>query len=159
VGADDLGNFVVVWNSYQFDGAFGSIVAKRYASGGSALGSEFMVNTFTVGTQANPAVAVDADGDFVSAWESDYGFSTGIFARRFDSMGVPAGTEFRANAETAQAQQHATVASADAGEFIIAWESLSQDDDAFGIFAQRYDSSGAPAGSEFLVNSYTQGNQ
>src|SRR5688500_15176418 len=55
-------------------------------------GSEFRVNTTTLDVQQNPAVAMDAAGGFVVAWESyrqvgDDGL--GIFARRFDAAGVP----------------------------------------------------------------------
>ncbi|MGL4462065.1 MAG: hypothetical protein ACRC1K_07920, partial [Planctomycetia bacterium] len=34
-------------------------------------GVEFQVNTFTTNNQSQPSVAMDADGDFVVAWQSD----------------------------------------------------------------------------------------
>ena len=46
-----------------------------------------------------------------------------------------------------------------AGDFVIAWGSSGQDGSGYGIFAQRYDKTGAAQGTEFRVNSYTTGNQ
>ena len=41
----------------------------------------------------------------------------------------------------------------------MVWQSESQDGDNSGIFAQRFDASGAPQGGEFQVNAYTVGSQ
>lgn len=42
---------------------------------------------------------------------------------------------------------------------MVVWDSLSQDGDYAGVFGQRYDSAGVPAGSEFLANTYTSSDQ
>src|SRR5207253_720722 len=41
------------------------------------------------------------------------------------------------------------------GNFVIAWESDGQDGSDWGVFGQRYASTGAPLGAEFRVNTYT----
>ncbi|MCP3977309.1 MAG: hypothetical protein GY720_22700, partial [bacterium] len=67
------GHFVVVWHSRGSggtDSSFLSIQGQRYASDGSALGSEFQVNSHTTGTQRSASVAVGPDGDFVVVWDS-----------------------------------------------------------------------------------------
>jgi len=46
-----------------------------------------------------------------------------------------------------------------AGDFVVVWQSLSQDGSGYGVFGQRYASSGAPSGLEFRVNSYTTDHQ
>ncbi len=47
-----------------------------------------------------------------------------------------------------------------AGDFVVAWtDSSGADGSSYGVFAQRYNASGTPAGSEFQVNTYTAGNQ
>ena len=52
------------------------------------------------------------------------------------------------------------MASDSVGNFLVAWNSATQDDPFnAGIFAQRYGSSGAPRGTEFQVNSYTTSSQ
>src|SRR5262245_36609456 len=53
VAADASGNFVVVWNSNGQDGSGYGILGQRYDSVGSALGTEFRVNSFTTYYQVN----------------------------------------------------------------------------------------------------------
>ena len=68
VAMDMDGDFVVVWQSFgsaDGDTLSFSIQGQRYASNGSALVSQFQVNSYTTSTHKNPAVAVDADGGFV----------------------------------------------------------------------------------------------
>lgn len=42
---------------------------------------------------------------------------------------------------------------------MIGWESPNQDGDIGGVFAQRYDQTGNPLGTEFQVNTYTTSGQ
>ena len=50
----------------------------------TAVPTEFQVNTSTIHDQFEPAVAVDATGNFVVVWEAYYedGDDLGIFGRR-----------------------------------------------------------------------------
>ncbi len=68
--ADDDGDFVIAWSSLGQDGSGYGIYAQRYATNGTPQGAEFRVNTFTTNSQVNASVAMDADGDFVIAWNS-----------------------------------------------------------------------------------------
>jgi hypothetical protein len=159
VGVDTSGNFVVVWESYQ-DGSIYGIFGQRYASTGAPLGPEFRVNTFTTGSQYNPAVASSASGRFVVVWSSPQdGSGDGVFGQRYDNAGVPLGPEFRVNTYTTGGQYRPAVASDTGGNFVVVWTSQLQDGSSNGVFGQRYDSSGASLGPEFRVNSYTTDNQ
>jgi hypothetical protein len=71
------------------------------------------------------------------------------------AQSIPAGLEFQINTETTRAQQSAAVATDLFGNFVVVWESYDQDGDNSGIFAQRFDSAGAPQGAEFQVNTQT----
>src|SRR5438477_332700 len=51
-----------------------------------------------------------------------------------------------------------TVASDDAGDFLVTWTG-AQDGDLFGVFARAYGPDGAARGEEFRVNTHTAGNQ
>jgi len=51
------------------------------------------------------------------------------------------------------------VASGANGSFVVVWHSNGPDGHGYGIFGQRFDASGAPAGGEFAVNTYTTGPQ
>jgi hypothetical protein len=73
VAMDADGDFVVIWASSGSSGTDTnnfSIQGQSYNAAGTAVGSEFQVNTYTTNRQFFPLVAMDADGDFVVAWES-----------------------------------------------------------------------------------------
>jgi hypothetical protein len=147
------GAFVVVWES-QRDGDGYGIFGQRFTSLGAKEGGEFQINTYTVGYQTAAALAADADGDFVVTWSSadQDGDGGGIFGRFFDRFGVPQGVEFQVNSHTTATQEHGAVAVSTGGGFIVVWASSGQDGESRGIFAQRFDASGAPQGAEFQVN-------
>jgi len=155
VASDNTGNFVVVWESLQDGSGFG-IFARRYDASGNPLGGEFLVNGFTTGGQRSPAVAMDADGDFVVAFESynQDGDGYGVYARRYDRFGAPQGPAFLVNTTTADSQFRPAVAMDDDGDFVVAWESYP-DGSGAGVFFQRYTSAGVPQGAETRANSLT----
>ncbi len=78
------------------------IYAQRYNAAGLPQGIEFRVNTVTADSQSEPAVAMDADGDFVVTWQSanQDGSGIGVYAQRYNAAGVPQGVEFRVNSVT-----------------------------------------------------------
>jgi hypothetical protein len=123
-------------------------------------GNEFQVNSFTAYTQSGPSAAVDADGDFVVAWQSVLQdgsglFTYGIFARRFSSAGAGLASEFQVNSHTVDTQLYPSSAASAAGDFVVTWQSNNQDGSSIGVFAQRFSSDGARLSSEFQVNSHT----
>src|SRR4029079_18576196 len=70
VSATANGDFVIAWQSNGQDGDGAGIFTRRFSSSGGAQGVEERVNSFTVGSQAFPGVAVAADGKFVVVWAS-----------------------------------------------------------------------------------------
>ena len=161
VAADPAGNFVVVWGSAGQDGSTTGIFGQRYAGSGAPLGPEFRVNTYTTGPQDLPSAAADSSGNFVVVWRSmnQDGSGYGIFGQRFAASGLPLGPEFQVNTFTGNQQILSRVAVDPAGAFVVVWISYAQDGSNFGIFGQRYASSGAPAGPEFRINTFVTGFQ
>jgi hypothetical protein len=163
IAMDAAGDLVVAWQSLFQDGSSYGIYAQRYSAGGVPQGGEFRVNTYTTDSQTNPAVAMDAQGDFVIAWNrSDQaGQTTGIYAQRYDGAGVPQGVEFRVNSTTTLNRQSPCVAMDPAGDFVIGWQGgiTAGSFQTQSIFAQRYNSAGAAQGGEFRVNTITTANQ
>jgi hypothetical protein len=159
VAATGDGRFVVVWESTGQDGSGEGVFGQRYDTAGAPAGLEFPVNSTTTSDQSRPRVALAADGRFVVVWESDDGDGQGIFGQRYDSTGAPAGPEFRVNSFTSFDQRSPAVAVAGDGRFVVAWQSYDQDGSAYGVFGQRYGSTGAAAGPEFRVNTFTTGRQ
>jgi hypothetical protein len=159
--ASPSGNFIVVWHSNGQDGSGFGVFGQRYDASGIAQGSEFRVNTYTTGNQFYPSVAADSSNAFVISWSSigQDGGGYGIFGQRYDGAGSPLGPEFRINTYTTGSQSVSALASDPSGNFVVVWASAARDGQDYGIFGQRYASSGAPLGPEFLVNSYTTDTQ
>ncbi len=177
VAMDNTGNFVVTWESYTQDGHGFGIYAQRYKSNGATNGAEFLVNTEVLDYQSHPAVAMDNTGNFIIVWQSyaQDGAAYGIYGKKYNSSGTavtPTGcgttipgcntdptegtfAEFLVNTYTTDFQVNPAVSMDGSGNFIVTWESYSQDGDGYGIYAQKYNTNGSPSGSEFLVNTYT----
>ena len=160
VAVDAMGTFVVVWESRAEDNGYDGVFGQRYDSTGTAMGSEFHVNTYTARRQGNPAVAADGAGNFVVVWSSERqdGDSFGVFGQRYDSTGTPHGQEFQVNSYTTSYQGNPAVAADATGNFVVVWAGYGEWDYS-GVFGQRYDSAGTPRGQEFKVNTYTTGPQ
>jgi hypothetical protein len=152
------GGFVVVWHSG--DGSAYGVVGRSLDGSGGPAGDEFRVNTYTTGYQLQPAVAGTSDTDFVVVWDSvgQDGSGLGVFAQRLGVGGTPIGPEFRVNTYVTSHQRYPAVAAHPAG-FVVVWEGHVQDGDSYGVFGQRYDAAGVPAGPEFQVNAWTTGTQ
>jgi hypothetical protein len=161
VAVDSNGNYVITWTSDGQDGSGNGIYAQRYNAAGVALGNEFRVNTVTALSQDRPAVAMDADGDFVVTWTStgQDGGATGVYAQRYNSSGLPQGDEFRVNTYTTNQQRYSSIAMSASGAFVISWSSSGQDGSGYGIYGQRYNAAGVAQGGEFKLNQETAGHQ
>jgi hypothetical protein len=139
VASDASGNFVVTWMSYGEDGSFAAVFGRRYASSGPPLTSEFLVNTYTTYSQGFPSVAADSSGGFVVVWVSPPdGSIFGIFGQRYASSGSPFGPEFRVNTYTTSYQSGPAVAANSSGNFVVVWQSDTQDGSGYGVYGQRY---------------------
>ena len=158
VATDAAGNFVVAWQSespYSSD----HIRARRFDASGTPQGTDFQVDSgASYSGGYDPAVALDATGNFIVAWRSTFieGGSdvdgASIQARRYDASGIPQGAQFQVNTYTSGIQNRPQVVASAAGDFVVVWES-----DPGVILGQRYDATGAPFGIEFQVNSFGGG--
>jgi hypothetical protein len=133
-------------------GIMAGLIAASAAHAAAPTGIEFQINARTVGAQRAPAVAMDADGDFVVVWHGDDDNAFGVLAQRFASSGSPLAGEFQVNTYTDSHQRYPRVAMTPAGAFVVVWESLGQDGSAHGVFGARFDSAGTAVGEEFQVN-------
>ena len=153
------GQFVVAWQG-RGAGDFYGIFFQRFASDGTALGDETLVNSTTAGQQAEPAVAMADDGSFTIVWSGvGEGDVSGIFLRRFDSSGTALSAEQLVNTSTDDQQVDPTIAELADGSLVVVWSSRHQDGSDWGLFAQRFDSAGNKLGDEFAINSTTGNSQ
>jgi len=159
VAMDSTGNFIVSWSSYDQDGDRYGVYAQLYDSFGNKVGTEFRVNTSTTLDQRYSSVAMNNDGDFVIAWESNiiqpaegtFYERFDVYAQRYNKEGIPQGQEIFVNTYTNLSQESPSVAMNKSGGFIITWQSLAQDGSTFSIYAQCYAANGLRVGDEFAV--------
>ena len=147
------GGFLITWRSFVQDGSEGGIYAQRYAANGSAIGSEFQVNTYTTGHQDSPCATSLTDGGFLITWYSYDPGHTGFYAQRYAADGNTISSEFQVN--TAKALGTLLVD----GGYVHTWAATPPSDIYPDIFAQRYAADGNAIGSAFLVNTFTSDNQ
>jgi hypothetical protein len=135
-----------------------AVPPAAWAQGGTPLGPEFRINTYTTGGQLVPDVAADPSGNFVVVWSSSQGGSfQDVFGQRFADSGAPLGPEFRINSYTPADQFSGSVAADSAGNFVVAWAGGVVY--AFDVFGQRFASDGTPVGPEFRINTHTPQSQ
>ena len=91
VATNAEGAFVVVWADHDRDqGDPRAVEARRFDSSGSALGSEFQINTRSYGAQEDPVVALADDGSFLALWSSSDGIEDPqVRGRSFGPEGQP----------------------------------------------------------------------
>ena len=164
------GRFVVAWQDGSATGGDTSGTAIRgqvFAANGTPSGAEFLVNATTRFSQFEPTITAFPDGRFVVAW-ADYSLTAGdtssgaIRGQMFGVDGARSGPEFLINTTTAGAQFSPTITALSDGRFVVAWTDASQtggDTSGDAIRGQIFSAGGAASGGQFLINSYTPGDQ
>jgi hypothetical protein len=120
-----------------------------------AMAPAFQVNTYTMGYQVRPSLAV-GDSGFVVTWQDNSGEDGslyGVFGQRYDSTGSPQGTEFQINTYTTYRQELPSMGMDADGNFVVVWQNFPEPT------GQRFDDSGMPLGDEFQLNTYTMQGQ
>ncbi len=148
VSMDATGRTMAVWNEA------GDVRAQYFDQMGMPTGADFSVND-TAYAALNMAVAMNDSGKSVIAWRIG-GFpwepKDGIYVRRCDELGTPIGPSFMANDYVDGAEFSPSAAICAHGRFVVAWY-CQRDDDSSGMFAQLFDSTGVPMGSNIFVGS------
>jgi hypothetical protein len=168
------GGAVFVWQ----DGQTGSPhIRARFLSASSTwlTTNDVVVNTFSNNFQENPAVATLTNGNVVVVWESFGEAGSGslldVYGQILSPTGQKIGGEFLINQFTTYNQRTPTVAALANGGFVVAWASEravgaptppqqdghgllanQQSYPSIDVYAQLYNSSYQPQGSEFPVN-------
>ena len=107
---DAAGNFVVSWMGFDQPDPAPTVIARGFDANGTETIAEFVVTETTVNSQQQPAVAMDADGDFVIVWTADGqdGDAVGawnVYARQFEGDGTAKTGETLVNTTTTSGDQ------------------------------------------------------
>jgi hypothetical protein len=148
IDMNDSGEFVVVWNDMR--GGTIDVFGQKYGATGEAIGSNFLVNKSVWGSQRDPSVAIDDNGDFVVTWFNDQSGNQGIYFQMYDSAGTPSGSNRQVTTPGIAPGPGAPTVSADAsGGFVIAFS--GRESGISNIYAQRFDPDGDPLDGNILV--------
>jgi|GEM_PF-6282322 len=115
------------------------------ASPGEPLGPAIDISA-PYSSQQRPAIARNASGAMVVAWDARDGNGSLILAQRLDAAGNPQGASFQVS-PSGYFEQQATVAINDNGEFVIGW----YDATFRGAYVRRYTADGTPQGDDMQV--------
>ena len=158
----EAGEFLVVWRGDdEVDHEF-EIFGQRFEIPLQVIGP----GSTPFGSGENPELAFDTgpteaiEGE-IRVWQGDDPDGLGILARIYDGVGAPVGLEFQVNTYTSgeQSMPHLAYGKV-ADELLVVWQSAAQDGDGFAIAGRMMDAdNGQLLGAEFLVNSYTSGDQ
>src|SRR5215203_204321 len=151
VAAEPDGGFVVAW----LEGSNPSertIRARRFTASGAAATEILRVSqTALPDLFEGPAVAVHAaSGRFLVVW----GAVEAVLGRVFDASGAPLTGEIEIHRYPQRGLFFPSVTASPDG-FVVAWMMASSVSGSSAIFAHRYDSAGAPLGSELRVDAGT----
>ncbi len=150
------GHAMAVWESPKPGGT--RISGLRYGADGSPISGEYQLGN-QWGKNTHPEVAMDANGNTLVVWvarNADWGHT--IVGQRYNHFGVEVGPVFQVrpfpiDPFITYGAIHPEVAMDANGNALVTWSWSTLDSSTDEIYGQRYDSTGAPVGSEFLVTS------
>lgn len=122
------GRLVIAWRDASGIGdvSASGIRAQVFSADGVAIGSEILVNDYTLNSQAFPTVTATEDGGFAIAWQdnsllSDDVSGYGIRAQMFDADGTKQGVDFVMNAAIVGNQTTPAIVGLAGGGIAAAW--------------------------------------
>ena len=172
------GNYAIVWYDqgspfldFELDGESSHIRGHIFSGNGSdASGGEFIVNSTTVRTQSQPAIASLDNGTFVVTWSHIvHSWNSDVRARVFSNAGVPLAADFVVDEDSAGAggnssanESHPAVTALGGGSYLIAWsdDGAGGETDGSGFHVRGEVFSGAlgnggSSSDEFIINTTT----
>ena len=147
------GIVLAAWDDRRF-GLTGDIFGQFLDANGVPVDTNFRINDDAVGlaNQYEPSVSGDDSGRFVVAWMDGRGhnaYDWNIFLQRFDNQGNRLGSNVQVTADDS-IQWSASVGAGRSGRFVVSWDDRRRGQ--WDVYAQVYDSHGAPVGANFRVN-------
>ena len=138
------------------------LMAQVYGVDGSPISPQTSVGLDSPSKYGQPTVVPDGQqGNYWVVWEAEAGDdgTTDVFGRIVGPDASLIGDVFQVNQWTPDSQFDPFTIVDAAGNVTVVWISMGQDGDQGGIFARRFQLSGAPVGDEIQVNVTTAGDQ
>jgi hypothetical protein len=146
------GDFVVVWSAEQ--SGIRNVYVQRFSKNGTPSDSMRKANSDNQNvSHIYPKVGMDKKSKFLVAWYDERDSHKRIFMQRYDSSGTQIGSNFFLNSDsTDPGKQNFDLGMNENGKFVLAWVNWASKPK---IYAQIYDSSGAPIETVILVTDDT----
>lgn len=154
------GAFLTVWKGVSSTDPNG-VSGRMFSSTGTPMGADFLANKDFVQDQYDPAVARDAQGNFIVVWSEVVNGNSEIKGRRYGPTGAALGAPFKVNQDqvgtpTTPADFNPAVAALRDG-FIVTWMSLLPASTGFPgttpqVLARKLGPTGTPVGSQVKIS-------
>ncbi len=154
------GGFVVIWDDSSAASAVADQAAPRdvraqvFTAAGAMVGTEIVVNTTLAGDQFGPQITTLSNGGLVATWWGNV-----VQAQVFTAAGEKVGAEIQVSIGGYSEPQITALSN---GGFVVTWTDNSRtapDTDSYAVRAQVFSAVGAMIGTNFLVNTTTDGYQ
>lgn len=160
VAGSASGAFLTVWKGASPIDTNG-VSGRMFSSTGTPVGADFLANKDLAQDQYDPAVARDAQGNFIVVWSEVVNGNSEIKGRRYGANGAALGSPFLVNQDqtgtpTVPADFNPTVAATKDG-FIVAWMNILPAGNGFPgttpqVLARKLGPTGAPLGSQVKIS-------
>lgn len=120
----EAGGFVATWAASQdpADADGSGVKGQVFSAEGARVGTEFLANSQTVGSQRDPEVTGLADGGFAIAWRTyANNYKGALKAQIFDASGAKSGAEFEVNSLYVATQWEHALAGLPDGGIAFTW--------------------------------------
>ncbi|MFX0141500.1 MAG: hypothetical protein ACFFDN_48125, partial [Candidatus Hodarchaeota archaeon] len=155
IDLDDLGNFIVVWQCWRYNGGI-EIWSKHFLASAVPYKNSNKISDKQdcAALLSFPLVSFASTGNSMVIWtdirraEDNYD----IYGQFFNSNGISSGSNFRINDDLGSSDQwmHA-IAKSDWGNFIVAWDDKRNGNQKADIYYQMYLKDFTPYGKNFKV--------
>ncbi|MEO5350176.1 MAG: SBBP repeat-containing protein, partial [Magnetococcus sp. YQC-3] len=154
------GGFLFSWNSKGQDGSGWGIYGQLFDAQGTAIGTEFRVNTTTTGNQSNPNTTQLTNGNIIVTWNNYAldGTAEQVVGQIIDATGNKIGSEIFMS-DAANNGGSPKVAALQNGGFAVMWSAEYTDSIGYDVYTQAFDSTGSNIGSATRINNYADSYQ
>lgn len=161
IAMDYSGRFVVSWQDDQDENGYYQILARGFNANATQRFADRTVNSIAAGQQFNPAMAMEANGDFLVVWEDDQN-NDGNFTirgRGFYANGNQRFADIDINTDTNGHQENPAIAIDSYGRFVATWQDDKDGNGSFQILARGFNANGTQRIADFTVNTVAAGQQ